>query len=79
MTYEVAVANAHRTRRRTGLFASGDLVTAIVQTINELDMGVARPIRGEEALRELCREPDIADLYDLAILPEYAEARWATL
>jgi hypothetical protein len=62
-----------------GLFASGDIVTSIVQTINELDLQVPRPIRGEAVLRELCAEPAVADLFDLAILPEYAEARWASI
>jgi hypothetical protein len=79
MTYEAAMANTRRTRRRTGLFASGDLVTSMVQTINELDLAVARPIRGEHVLRELCSDPDIADLFDLATVPEFAEARWATI
>jgi hypothetical protein len=79
MTYEVAVANAQRTKRRLGLFACGDLVTAAVQTINELDLGVPRPIRGEGVLRELCSDPNIADLFDLATVPEYAEARWSNI
>jgi hypothetical protein len=79
MTYEVAIANTRRTRRRVGMFAAGDLVTAIVQTINELDLAVPRPIRGEHVLRELCNDPDIADLFDLATLPELAEVRWTTI
>ncbi|MBW2453695.1 MAG: hypothetical protein JRI68_04255 [Deltaproteobacteria bacterium] len=76
MTYEAAVANARATRRRAGLFASGDLVTAMTATIRELDLPVPRPLRGEGVLRELCNDPELGNLYDFAILPEYAEARW---
>src|SRR5690606_34575911 len=65
VTYEVALANARRARRRAGLFACGDLVTAVMQTIQELDLPVPRPIRSQHALRELCDHPEIADLYDL--------------
>jgi hypothetical protein len=79
MTYEAALANAKMVARRVGLFASGDIVTAIVQTINELDLQVPRPIRGENVLRELCAEPAVADLVDMALLPEYAESRWAPI
>jgi tetratricopeptide (TPR) repeat protein len=74
ISYEIAVANAESTRRRAGLFGCGDLVVAIRQTQRELDL----PARGltPDALRELCQHPAIADLYDLSILPEYAESRW---
>ncbi len=37
------------------------------------------PIRGPGVLRELCSDPALANLYDFAILPEYAEARWGGL
>jgi hypothetical protein len=76
LTFEAAHANAGRARRRAGLFASGDLALAIEQTVDELDLAVQRPLEGAGVLRELCAFPDVADLYDLAILPQYAEARW---
>lgn len=74
ISYEIAVANAESTRRRAGLFGCGDLQVAIRQTQRELDLPPGE-LHGA-ALRELCQHPAIADLYDLAILPEYAEARW---
>ncbi|RLB64049.1 MAG: hypothetical protein DRI90_05570 [Deltaproteobacteria bacterium] len=77
MTYEAAVANAQATRHRVGLFASGDLMTAMTETIRELDLPVPRTMRGEGVLRELCGNLALANLYDFAILPEYAEARWS--
>lgn len=76
MTYEQGKENAQRIRRRAGLFASGDLVTSIMQVVHESAIPMPRPIRGTEALAKLCHHPDISDLYDLALLPEYADARW---
>jgi hypothetical protein len=76
VTASIAQRNAARVRRRGGLFASGDLLTAIAQTAAELDLPIALPLRGSEGLRELCAHPDIADLYDLAIQHEYSECRW---
>jgi hypothetical protein len=74
ITYEIAVANGDSTRRRAGLFGCGDLLVSFQQTQRELDLPSVE-LTGD-ALRELCQHPAIADLYDLAILPEYAEARW---
>jgi len=76
ISIEVAVANAKATRRRAGLFACGDVLTAMMQTVRELDLPIPRVGPGGDALRELCVHPAIADIYDLSILPEYAEARW---
>lgn len=78
VTYEVARTNARRARRRAGLFACGELVTAIAQTMQELELRTSRPLRGQGALRDVCSHPEIADLFDLAILPEFAEVRWRT-
>jgi hypothetical protein len=77
ITYEVARENARATRRRAGLFACGDIETAMLQAVRELHLPVPRSQPGGgDTLRELCANPALADLYDLAILPEYAEARW---
>jgi hypothetical protein len=75
ITFESAVQNARTTRRRAGLLASGDLATAIRQTVSELGLSLPTRLRGA-ALRELYDQPEVADLYDLALLPQYAEARW---
>jgi len=77
MNVDTARALARRTCHRAGMFASGDIVTAIVQVIDDLDLPVQRPLRGLDQLRELCLYPEIADLYEIAILPEYANARWS--
>lgn len=76
MSYETGKELALRTRRRAGLFACGDLVTAIMQVVHELDLAMPRPIRGAQALETLCKHPEVRDLYDLALLPEFADARW---
>lgn len=76
LSYDEARDNAHRTQRRVGLFSCGDLVTAAAKTVDDLDLPVSRPLRGADTLRELCTFPQIADLFDLSLLPEYAEARW---
>lgn len=76
MSYEIGKKLALRTRRRAGLFACGDLVTAIMQVVHELDLAMPRPIRGAQALETLCKHPEISDLYDLALLPEFADSRW---
>jgi hypothetical protein len=73
--YEAAAHNARTTRRRAGLLACGDLATAIRQTVNEIGLSMPSRLRGV-ALRELYDQPELADLYDLALLPQYAEARW---
>ncbi len=79
VSFEAARQAARVTRRRAGLFACGDLVTAIMQVVHEVDLPMPRPIRGAQALEALCQHPEIRDLYDLALLPEYAEARWQTV
>jgi hypothetical protein len=76
ITTAVARKLAGRARRRAGMFACGDFLTAVAQTAAELDLPVEVPLRGSQALRDLCRDPDVADLYDLALTHEYAEARW---
>ena len=76
ITYEAASVNAKATRRRAGLFGCGDVTTAIMQTVHELDLPLPRRGSSTGTLRDLCRHPAIADLYDLAIHPEYADARW---
>ncbi|MEM6790242.1 MAG: hypothetical protein AAF715_22160 [Myxococcota bacterium] len=78
VSYDVARINAARVRRRAGLFACGDLVTAIAHTLQELERRSLRPLRGEDALRDVCGHPEVAELFDLALRPEFAEVRWRT-
>jgi hypothetical protein len=76
LRYESAIANARRARRRAGLFACGDLATAMRLAAAELELAVPLPLDAS-SLSELCREPHLADLFDLAIQPEFARARWS--
>jgi hypothetical protein len=65
-----------RARRRLGLFACGDLHTAIRRTAAELGIGPHDASRDPETVRELCTHPSIANLIELALDPAYAECRW---
>jgi hypothetical protein len=74
--YEELVARAHQSGRRVGLFLAGDFAYAARALLSE------SATRVEEAptlasLRSLCEQvPQLADLFRLAVSPEYAEARW---
>ena len=67
---------ARQACRRAGLFACGDLGTAVRMTVEELGLRVRTPLEDPAGLGELCSQPAISDLVDLATSPEYAEARW---
>jgi tetratricopeptide (TPR) repeat protein len=71
-----AQALARQVRRRAGLFACGDLAVAVGHVLAEIGLS-SRAVRGPGALVDLClRSEEIADLFDLSIQPEFAEARW---
>ena len=73
-----ARGNMMRIRRRVGLFASGDLYVALTETLNALDVqgGMNRLRAGD---RDLWNQPALAELFDLAVSPQYAVARWRIL
>lgn len=67
-----------RARRRTGLFACGDLGTALRETARELELWSEFPHGDPDGLRDLCSHPAIANLVSLALDPTYARLRWRT-
>ncbi|WP_437570208.1 hypothetical protein [Sorangium sp. So ce542] len=77
MTYEAAVKTTRTAMRRAGLFAAGNLATAVRATIKERGLELAVPLSQPEGLAAACAaHPEIADLVRLATRMEYAEARW---
>ena len=76
MSAEAAQGSARRACRRTGLFAAGDLGTAVGRTLDELELSGEAPLDDPNVLRWLYGIPQIADIIDLATRAEYAEARW---
>jgi tetratricopeptide (TPR) repeat protein len=68
--------HAGRARRRTGLFACGDLPTALEATAAELGLWSSYPHGDSDGLRNLCTHPSLANLVELALDPTYARLRW---
>ncbi|WP_437326354.1 hypothetical protein [Sorangium sp. So ce381] len=77
ITYEGAVKTTRTAMRRAGLFAAGNVATAVRATIKERGLELAVPLSDPEGLAAACASvPEIADLVRLATRMEYAEARW---
>ncbi|MDI1449508.1 hypothetical protein [Polyangium sp. 6x1] len=77
VTYEAAIESARRAARRAGLFASGDLPTALRLVVAELELDLDVPLTAEGGLARACAaHPALADLVRLATRSEYAEARF---
>ena len=76
VAFEELLAHATQSVRRVGFFLSGDFG----RTAHSLLADVGRDPRAVDspgALVHLCRElPELADIYRLAIRPDYADARW---
>jgi hypothetical protein len=75
--FELVVERANQSGRRVGMFLTGDFAHAARTVVSEhpaLDPAeLARP----GGLAKLCKElPALADLYCLAVRPEFADARW---
>jgi cellulose synthase operon protein C len=75
--FDLVVERANQSGRRVGMFLTGDFAHAARTVVGEhaaLDPAeLARP----GGLAKLCAElPSLADLYRLAVRPEYADARW---
>jgi hypothetical protein len=74
--FELVVERAKQSGRRVGMFLTGDFAHAATTVVEEhgLDPAVLREAGG---LTRLCKDlPALADLYRLALRPEYADARW---
>jgi hypothetical protein len=75
-----AMDRMRQTARRIGLFLTGDFGFA-GRTLLAEQAGAghddAPPTLAGQSLRQICaRHPSILDLFQLAISPEYADARW---
>ena len=75
LDYDAALGSARRSVRRAGLFACGDLATALRETIadEELDESL---LDAPDGPTRLCRHEAVADLVRLATSIEYAQVRW---
>ena len=72
--FDLVRERARQSGRRVGLFLSGDFAHAAQATLADFGETTAPSVDG---LVEACRRvPSLADLYRLAIRPEYADARW---
>jgi hypothetical protein len=72
---DLVLERARQGARRVGLFLCGDFGYSVRTVLREFEPDGEVDAR---SLGELCRaRPAIADLYRLAIRPEYADARWA--
>lgn len=75
-TYEGVVAAARQSARRVGMFVAGDFATAVGDAVKD-QLVSAQALVDQDGLDGLCaRVPDVADLFRLAVSPEYADARW---
>src|SRR5690606_39065870 len=67
MSYETALQASRQAMRRAGLFAAGDLATAVREVIRELSLKLSEPLESPTGLLRACEEhPAIADLVRLA-------------
>jgi hypothetical protein len=75
-TWDVVMERARQSGRRVGMFLTGDFGHAARATVVESggdDAELERP----DGLAKLCAKlPSLADVYRLAVRPEYADARW---
>jgi hypothetical protein len=75
--FELVVERAKQSGRRVGMFLTGDFAHAARAVTADFRRGAAAELERPEGLRQLCADlPALADLYRLAIRPEYADARW---
>jgi hypothetical protein len=63
--------------RRSGLFTSGNLATALAHLAVEIRVSFSDYQGAADGLAHACADhPEAADLVKLAIRTEFAEARW---
>ena len=75
--YDRALVGLKRAMRRAGLFACGDLPTAVRMASVELGLDPELPFQSQDGLERACAaHPELADLVNLATSNEYAMARW---
>lgn len=75
--FELVVERANQSGRRVGMFLTGDFAHAARTVVGEHAALDAEELKRPGGLARLCAElPSLADLYRLAVRPEYADARW---
>lgn len=75
--FELVLERAKQSGRRVGMFLSGDFGHAARALLAELPGRDARELATPADLSRLCNAlPSLADLFRLAVRPEYADARW---
>lgn len=75
--FELVVERANQSGRRVGMFLTGDFAHAARTVVGEHAALDPNELSQPGGLARLCHElPSLADLYRLAVRPEYADARW---
>jgi tetratricopeptide (TPR) repeat protein len=75
--FELVVERANQSGRRVGMFLTGDFAHAARTVLSEHAALDVDDLQRPGGLVRLCNVlPSLADLYRLAVRPEYADARW---
>jgi hypothetical protein len=75
--FELVVERSIQSGRRVGMFLTGDFAHAARTVIGEHPALDPAELSQPGGLARFCQEvPALADLYRLAVRPEYADARW---
>jgi hypothetical protein len=76
-SHELPLDASRRAARLAGLFACGDLPTAVRLVVAEQGIALDVPLTTPDGLADPCdKHAEIAELVRLATRSEYAEARW---
>jgi cellulose synthase operon protein C len=76
-SYDRPFQAARRAARRAGLFACGDVPTAVRLIVAEQNISLDVPLSAPDGLYRACeKHPEIAEIVRLATRSEYAEVRW---
>ncbi|MDB4946451.1 MAG: Exonuclease SbcC, partial [Labilithrix sp.] len=75
--FDLVLERANQSGRRVGMYLTGDFAHAARLVVGEHPALDASLLDRPGGLAHLCAElPSLADLYRLAVRPEYADARW---
>ena len=75
--FELVVERANQSGRRVGMFLTGNFAHAARTVVGEHPALDASLLTQPGGLAKLCADlPSLADLFRLAVRPEYADARW---
>jgi hypothetical protein len=75
--FDLVLERTNQSGRRLGMFLTGDFAHAARTVVGEHPALDVAELERPGGLAKLCRSlPALADLYSLAVRPEYADARW---